>query len=240
MIRNNLIINFFFFLICASPQLSYALDAPKPKARPEVRLAAFQDVFDQIKKQNWSMAIVLANDYENSNLSSYVKWLDITRPGSNHTFDYLKIFIQNTNIGHIQKNFKKIESSINDSVNNSKVLSWYNSNPPQTAKGKIDFLEALVDSGVTINKKKRIVDIWINSDLTYKQQKYFIRKYSKFWNQNDNWKRFERLIYEGKNISARRTLNRIKGDYRKLGEARLGLSRRTGNVSQLIKNVPQN
>ena len=35
-------------------------------------------------------------------------------------------------------------------------------------------------------------------------------------------------------------MNRIKGDYRKLGEARLGLSRRTGNVSQLIKNVPHN
>ena len=34
------------------------------------------------------MAIVLANDYENSNLS-YVKWLDITRPGSNHSFQYL-------------------------------------------------------------------------------------------------------------------------------------------------------
>ena len=71
MIRNNLIIKFFFFLICASPQLSYALDAPKPKARPEVRLAAFQDVFDQIKKQNWVMAKTLADDYDNKPLSSY-------------------------------------------------------------------------------------------------------------------------------------------------------------------------
>ena len=35
-----------------------------------------------------------------------------------------------------------------------------------------------------------------------------------------------------------RTLNRIKGNYRKLGEARLGLSRRAGNVSSLINQVP--
>ena len=47
-------------------------------------------------------------------------------------------------------------------------------------------------------------------------------------------------MYEGKNVSARRTLNRIRGDYRKLGEARLGLSRRVANVSTLIKNVPEN
>ena len=230
-----------FFLILLISDFSFALDSPKPKARPEIKIAIYQDVFDQIKKQNWTMAIALAEDYQNKNLASYIKWLDITRPGSNHSFDYLKNFYKNhKHWPHSKKIIKKIESSINGSVNNSKVLSWYNSNPPQTSKGKIDFLEALVDSGVTIDKKKRIVDIWINSDLTYKQQKYFIRKYSKFWNQNDNWERFERLIYEGKNISARRTLNRIKGDYRKLGEARLGLSRRTGNVSQLIKNVPQN
>ena len=37
----------------------------------------------------------------------------------------------------------------------------------------------------------------------------------------------------------RRTLNRISGDLRKLGEARLALSRRSSNVSTLIKKVPQ-
>ena len=76
-------------------------------------------------------------------------------------------------------------------------------------------------------------------DLTRSQQKYFIKKYSSYWNNEDNWKRFNRLIYEGKNVSARRTLKQNFIDYRKLGEARLGLSRRAGNVSSLIKNVPQ-
>ena len=45
-------------------------------------------------------------------------------------------------------------------------------------------------------------------------------------------------MIEGKTFSARKTLNRIKGDKRKLGEARLALSRRSPNVSELIKNVP--
>ena len=35
-----------------------------------------------------------------------------------------------------------------------------------------------------------------------------------------------------------KTLNRINGDLRKLGEARLGLSRRSPNVTQLINRVP--
>ena len=112
------------------------------------------------------MAIALAEDYENKDLASYIKWLDITRPGSNHTFDYLENFYKNhKHWPYSNKIIKKIESSINDSVNNSKVLSWYNSNPPQTSKGKIDFLEALMDTGVTIKKRKELSISGLIDDL---------------------------------------------------------------------------
>ena len=40
------------------------------------------------------MAITLADDYNNKALSSYVRWLDITRPGSNHNFEYLNFFLK--------------------------------------------------------------------------------------------------------------------------------------------------
>ena len=94
-------------------------------------------------------------------------------------------------------------------------------------------------SGNQDKKAEKIKDIWINKNLTYKQQVYFTKKYSRYWNQDDNWKRFNRLIYEGKNVSARRVLNRISGDLRKLGEARLALSNRSPNVSYLIQQVPK-
>ena len=241
MMRISLRINIFFFLFILISPIAEALEGPKPKARPEKRIIAYQDVFDQIKKQNWTMAIVLAEDYKNKNLTSYVKWLDFTRPGSHHSFDQLSKFYQKHKHWPKSKTIlEKIEASINKKINSNKIIDWYEKNKPITSKGKIEYLEALISNGKIKEKKKNIKDIWINSNLTYKQQRYFIKKYSNFWNQEDNWKRFNRLMYEGKNVSARRTLNRISGDMRKLGEARLGLSRRVGNVSTLIKNVPQN
>ncbi len=239
MIRDYLRIKFFFFLIFFISQPCHALDSPKVKARPEIKIASFEDVFEQIKKQNWAMAVVIADDYKNNYLSSYIRWLDITRPGSNHSFIHLKNFyLKHKHWPKADIILEKIESSIDDKIDKNKVVNWFKNNPPKTSKGKIDYLEALIKTGKVSDKKNRIKNIWINSNLTYKQQKYFVKKYSNFWNQTDNWKRFNRLIYEGKNISARRTLNRISGDLRKLGEARLGLSRRAGNVSILIKNVP--
>ena len=81
----------FFFSIFFFSFHSLALDYPKPEPKPLPPKKEFHDVFQQIRKQNWVMAIKLADDY-NKNLSSYVRWLDITRPGSNHNFNYLVKF----------------------------------------------------------------------------------------------------------------------------------------------------
>ena len=187
------------------------------------------------------MAITLADDYNNKNLSSYVRWLDITRPGSNHNFNYLVKFYNNhQNWPEKEKIIKKIESSITKEQSSTEIRKWFKKNPPLTSKGSIDFLEAKIKVGEKIDLQREVKNIWINKNLTFKQQKYFISKYSKYWDNLDNWNRFKRLNYEGKNVSARRTLNRIYGDLRKLGEAQFALSRRSPNVSSLINKVPQN
>ena len=233
-------IKFFFFLIFLVPYYSKSLDYPRPIAKPEVIIPYYKDVFDQIKKQNWVMAIAVADDYNNKALSSYVRWLDITRPGSNHNFFYLTNFFNNHKNWPSSKKIKeKIESSITDQTNDQELLEWFELHKPITAKGSIEYLELRIRLKKNFNKTNVIKDIWINKNLTKKQQKYFIKKYSQHWNQSDNWQRFNRLIYEGKNVSARRTLNRISGDQRKLGEARIALSRRSPNVSSLIEKVPK-
>ena len=78
MITNLSRIKFFFFLILCVPLKIDALDFPNPEPRPEIKKREYQDVFNQIKKQNWVMALALAKDYNNPSLSSYIKWLDIT------------------------------------------------------------------------------------------------------------------------------------------------------------------
>ena len=240
MITNFSSIKFFFFLFIFFSTNAIALDYPKPIAKPEIPKKEYDDVFQQIKKQNWVMALALAKDYGNKNLFSYVQWLDITRPGSKHSFTYLSNFLKKHS--HWPKKkiiFEKIESSISSTDDTKKILEWFNNNPPISSKGAIDFFEFKLKSGKILNRNEEIKKIWIEKNLTFKQQRYFIKKYSRYWNNNDNWKRFNRLLNEGKNVSARRTLNRVYGDLRKLGEAKYALSRRAPNVSSLINKVPE-
>ena len=82
MMVNYIRIKFFFFLLSFFPFEINALDVPDAKPRPYIKQTPFSDVFQQIKKQNWVMAIKLADDHNDQALSSYIRWLDITRPGS--------------------------------------------------------------------------------------------------------------------------------------------------------------
>ena len=231
---------FLFIVVLFFSNVAFVENIPKPIPKPAFIEKKYKDFFNAVKKQQWQIAKSIAYDYQNPSLMKYLEWLDITRPGSKHNFEFLKSFLkENPNWPKINDIKKKIESSINDSTSNKKILNWFDNNRPLTVKGSIDFLEAKLKLGIENDKISDIRDIWVNKNLTFSQQKYFIRKYSKYWTAKDNWERFDRLLWEGKTLSAKRTLMRIKGDMRKLGEARLALSRRTSNVSQLIKRVPK-
>jgi len=240
MLLKSLSFKFFFFILFLIPKLVTPTDIPKVVPKPEIPIKKYNDLFLEIKKQNWQIAKSIAYDYGINNIQTYVEWLDITRPGSKHSFNYLKDFLKrHPNWPKETEIRKKIESSISTSTNAEEVLEWYSTNKPVTVKGSIDYLERKLLGGFTQNNIQMIRDIWITKNLTYKQQRYFIKKYSRYWTNEDNWKRFDRLMWEGKTVSAKRTLLRIKGDYRKLGDARLALSSRAGNVSSLINKVPK-
>ncbi len=231
---------FFFFIVLFFSNIAFVENIPKPIPKPSFVEKKYKDFFNAVKKQQWQVAKSIAYDYQNPYLIKYLEWLDITRPGSKHNFEFLKSFLEkNPNWPKNNDIKKKIESSIDKTTSTKKIINWFDNNKPLTVKGSIDFLEAKLKLGIENDKIKNIRNIWVNKNLTLSQQKYFIKKYSKFWTTKDNWERFDRLMWEGKTLSAKRTLMRIKGDYRKLGEARLALSRRTGNVSQLISNVPK-
>ena len=126
------------------------------------------------------MATKLAYDYEDKTLSSFIRWLDITRPGSKHDFQYLVDFFINIKIGRKKVIIEKIESSINKNIEDKLLIKWFEKNPPLTSKGSIDYLEALIRTKANFDKTQMIKNIWIKQNLTSSQQKYFTRNYSNF------------------------------------------------------------
>ena len=70
-----------------------------------------------------------------------------------------------------EKIIKKIESSITKEQSSTEIRKYFFL---LTSKGSIDFLEAKIKVGEKIDLQREVKNIWINKNLTFKQQKYFI------------------------------------------------------------------
>ena len=102
---------FLFFLFFS--KLLFAGDMPSVMAKPEIKEIPYQDVLNAVKKQKWSMARILADDYSNSSLSKLIQWMDYTRPGSKFEFSELKNFLrENPNWPKIDEIKKKLSHQL--------------------------------------------------------------------------------------------------------------------------------
>ena len=85
----------FFLIAFTLPIFSNSQNIPKAISKPEIIKKKYSELFLEIKKQNWQIAKSIASDYNDKNLITLVEWLNITRPGSKHSFNYLVDFLKN-------------------------------------------------------------------------------------------------------------------------------------------------
>ena len=97
----------FFFILFLFPILVNSTNLPDAIPKPEIQKEKYNDLFVEIKKQNWQIAKSIAYDYGINNIHTYVEWLDITRPGSKKSFKYLKNFLKKIQIGQKKLKLKK-------------------------------------------------------------------------------------------------------------------------------------
>ena len=135
----------------------------------------------------------------------------------------------------IQKN---AECSIPASASPKKVLEWFSETPPISPEGKLRHIEALMATGKKPEAVAKIKQLWVNGDFSRRFERRFIRKYSKYWDKQDNIQRLDRLLWQGSRATARRVAYRLDKGYQRLAEARIALRVRRGGVDEAIARIP--
>lgn len=153
--------------------------------------------------------------------SKYKKW-----PGT----EKVKIYIE-----------KKIDWFHNKNINEN---NWLNTHSPISHVGKIKLYEKI------INKKnleetekeiylKRIIENWITGTFEISDEKYILEHYSEYLNESSHNNRLDNLIWNRKWSHAKRQLNRVEAQYRKLAIAKIKLARRNYGVDKAVSEVPK-
>ncbi|MBL6946244.1 MAG: lytic transglycosylase domain-containing protein, partial [Rhodospirillales bacterium] len=221
---------------CLDGGIAQAASAPPLSAADAKQAKA---AFKAIDKNQWKSARNYAAKAKNLLVAKIVKWMDSSRSGSTVGYSEISSFLK-TNPGwpRQSKLREQAEAKIPSKTEPKEVLDWFSKYPPIGSEGHIRFAAALLADGQKEEGAKAVRETWINGNFGKRQEKSFYRRYRKHLTRADHVARLERLIWDDRYWPARRMLWRVDPGTRALGEARLMLMRRNGNVDKAIKKVP--
>lgn len=203
-------------------------------------LKAYRAAISAVRAGKWDTALSRIGRAQDQHAAKAIRWLWYTAPGSNPSFDEVVAFITDNPDWPEQDELRsRAEDVLGDSTPRSRVLEWFDANPPLTGRGMHRYAEALLAAGRADEVPPLVRRAWVNYDMPRRIEVGFRKRFRKMLTYQDHLDRLDRLIWQGKLGSAMRQARRVRQDERFLAEARIALRRYRGGVDPAIARVPQ-
>ena len=222
-----------------------------PKSKPPLRAlstvlsardrSTYRAAFAAAKRRNWKTAERLAKRVANPLPAKFIRWLHLSRPRPNASFEELTDFIAaNPDWPKSAALKRNAERAITKSTGRDKVLAWFEANPPQTGEGKLKLAEIWLATEQRDKGHELLRDAWINGKFPSRRERNILRRHRKLLSEADHAARLDRLVWDQQRRGARRMMRRVSNDQRALAHARLSLMQFAGGVDGAIQRVPEN
>lgn len=192
-----------------------------------------------VKAQSWGKAEALALRASDPVVLRLVQWLGLTR-GARASFAAIARWIdENPGWPSRRQLVRRVEEAIGADIPSETVLAWFRRHPPVSAIGKVRFAEALIAGGEDTKGIALLRLAWAEGRFSRAHEKEILKKHGRRLGTDDHIRRLDRLLWDGRAEEARRLLWKVDPAHRALGEARLSLRYRHGNVDRAVARVPE-
>jgi soluble lytic murein transglycosylase len=172
-------------------------------------------------------------------VAELVRWLWLQTSNSGASFEEIAAFIETKPDWPARESMlRRAEESLDGSVGDSRILSWFEAHPPLTGLGLLRQGEALARQGREAEAFAVLRRAWIEGNLALKDEKALWSEFGQRFAAADNAARVDRLLWDGNLEAARRMLPRLDTETRKLAEARIALASNTPGADKLVAAVP--
>jgi soluble lytic murein transglycosylase len=120
----------------------------------------------------------------------------------------------------------------------AQILQFFKDSPPQTAKGRLLLVRALMAQGDTEAARARVREAWRNDSMSADVESQVLKSYSEFLSRADHKARMEKRLFVADHEAAMRAAHRLGGADLAIAHARIALNRKGGNVAKLLEAVP--
>ncbi|MDX2083398.1 MAG: lytic transglycosylase domain-containing protein [Rickettsiales bacterium] len=183
--------------------------------------------------------IILWNKFSSDVEGKNIYFSDISRFASDNLFY--------PNISEIKRNVEKV--AIASKIPFQSSEQYFKSNPASDKEAKIYFLQSKVnflqrfngsqEEKFTLQKEiiQLISDIWIKENFSAQEEKIFLDKFQNQLNMIDHIKRIDRLLWDAKVADAKRIIDFVDDDYKKLFQAIIELQNSPKYIDNIILSV---
>jgi soluble lytic murein transglycosylase len=222
---------FFTFLIAA---LSLAPMAPAWAGADAAALAAITAA----RAGDWTKAYAAAMQSKDAIALPVVRWLDLTGSRAGDRFADIAAFIEQHRDWPRQKTLERHAEAALATESDATAAAWLNEHRPISGLGMARAAEILLAHGETAAGTTALRAAWVDGDFSAEDEKKLLARYGALLRPEDHEKRLDRLLWNGEDDAARRTLPLVSIDRRKLAEARLAVAADAKNAGDLVAHLP--
>lgn len=210
--------------------------AAEPLSAHDLPIA--RQVFDLMDRGLWSKAESVAQSASDPLPGKIVLWLDLQRAQAGHSFAEIAEFIEANPEWPRQSTLRLRAEETIDQVPLETLRAWFSHHKPASPFAKLKEAELMVAGGDPAGYATRVKEIWIGGDFSAPEEKIVLARYGDKFTYEDQNRRLDRLLWDGKTDEALRQMPRATADWRTLADARLNLAGSAKSAEGAVAKVP--
>ena len=201
--------------------------------------ALYIQAFSDTEADDWESAYGLAAQAEDKRLAEVLYWLDLQDKERHNPYsEILGFMLDHPDWPGLYRMRGLAEEAMPIDLPAADVITYFNTYPPVETAGIIRYGLALLRTGQEAEADAFVRAAWIEDDFSSTEEADFLKFFKPRLTGDDHLKRLDRLVWEGKTISAQRMLKRVDDGHAALAFARIALRSLEPGVDGAINRVP--
>ncbi len=203
-------------------------------------LALYRAAFHYAQHDEWGEAVAYAAKPRERLLAKVIRWMELARPKSGHSFSEIIAFIgANPTWPNQTGLLRQAEETMPAEMPASAVARWFEAHGPVSALGVGRYADALVALGSRAKAAALVRRFWIEANfVTDGDEIAFRHRFAALLEPADHLARLDRVLWEHQSGAARRMFSLVDGDHRALAVARIALADDESDVEGALRQVP--
>ena len=201
---------------------------------------ALENVIELIRKHKPDEATQLEATISDPVPKKLAEWIILRSDNNNATVERYRAFVS-ANPSWPSQTFlrRRLEAALwDDHREDAVVWSWFESESPLSAKGRIALARVMLARGDKTNAERLVREAWRNDPMSEDTESAALDLFGALLTPGDHKARMDLLLYGSEHEAAMRAAKRLGAGYVALAKARIASYKKASNTRALLEAVP--